>query len=309
MKHTPQRRWIVFALFILLFVASSTLLADEGDHRDSMAFFQAFTLPRVWVSMIVGLMGLFLLLKGWVGKKVRLAGLGLALFLFGVLEGLHLGAVSEGMGMHPSPICMLEKPFVFLFSGSGVPVFFFGMIVAIAILQIVGNKLFCGWVCPVGALQELLHKLPLKKFKVPFKVSNSVRIAFFALFLGVLLVFKHSIYEYVNAFHFFHWDWYWMSMLILGVVMVASLFLFRPFCYFFCPMGLFSWLLEHVSLFRVQKNDTDCGSCTYCIDHSPCPSVQAIVEKKQSRPDCHACGECIDLCPNKNLSFTLRKKG
>lgn len=308
MKLKLHRPWVVFALFVFLFLLSTAVFADDGDHRDGMAFFQAFTLPRVWVSMIAGVLGFALLLKGWVGKKVRLAGLGVALFLFGVLEGLHLGAISEGMGMHPSPICMLEKPFVFLFAGDKIPVFFFGMIAAIAILQVIGNKLFCGWVCPVGALQELLHKLPVKKFKVPFKVSNSVRIAFFALFLGALLVFKTSIYEYVNAFHFFHWDWYWMSMLILGVVAIASLFLFRPFCYFICPMGLFSWLLEHVAIFRVHKNDSDCGSCTYCIDHSPCSSVEAIVNKKWSRPDCHACGVCIDLCPNKSLTFRMNKK-
>ena len=284
MKTLRRHRTLFITLFLLMLVLATSVLADDGENRDSMAFGQAFTLPRVWVSYIVGLVGLFLLVKGWVGKRVRLAGLGVALFLFGVLEGLHLGAVSSGMGMHPSPICMLEKPVIFLSRGMAVPVFFFGMILSVALLNLIGNKLFCGWVCPVGAIQELVHKLPLPKVRVPFKISNTVRVLFFAAFVLVTVLLRLSLFEYVNAFHFFHWDWYWMSMLILGVVLLAALFIFRPFCYFLCPMGLFSWLLEQVSLFRVEKNDRDCGSCTYCIDNSPCPSVRAIVEGRRLRP-------------------------
>ena len=308
MKTLMRHRKLLFTLFLFILVLATSALADDGEKRDSMAFWQAFTLPRVWVSYVVGLLGFLLLIKGWVGKRVRLAGLGVALFLFGVLEGLHLGAVSTGMGMHPSPICMLEKPVIFLSKGMAVPVFFFGMILSVALLNLIGNKFFCGWVCPVGAIQELVHKLPLPKLRVPFKISNTVRVLFFAAFVLVTFLLRLSLFEYVNAFHFFHWDWYWMSMLILGVVLMASLFIFRPFCYFLCPMGLFSWLLEHVALFRVYKKEVDCGKCRLCVEKSPCPAVSAIVEGRWSRPDCHACGACIDLCPNKNLSFRMRKR-
>lgn len=308
MKTLRRHRKLLFTLFLFILVLATSALAEDGEKRDSMAFLQAFTLPRVWVSYIVGLLGFFLLIKGWVGKRVRLVSLGVALFVFGVLEGLHLGAVSTGMGMHPSPMCMLEKPVIFISKGMAVPVFFFGMILSVTLLNLIGNKLFCGWVCPVGALQELLHKLPLPKIKVPFKLSNSVRIGFFALFVIILFVTGTTLYAYVNPFEFFHWSWYWMGVVILGVVMVAALFMFRPFCYFLCPMGLFSWLLEHVALFRVYKKEGDCGKCRHCMEKSPCPAVPAIVEGRWSRPDCHACGACIDLCPNKNLSFRMRTR-
>ncbi len=302
-----QRRWIYFGLTVLLLLMASSVFADDGEHRDGLAFFQAFALPRVWVSLIIGVIGLVILIKGWASKTLRLAAMGVALFLFGILEGLHWGAISEGMGMHPSPMCMLEKPFMFIAGGNAVPIFFFGMIASVAIISLIGNKLFCGWVCPIGALQELLHRLPLPKFKVPFKISNSVRIGFFAVFLIVLFTTGKTLYEYVNPFEFFHWTWYIPGVIILSVVILAGLFVYRPFCYFLCPMGLFTWLFEHVALFRVYKDNSSCGTCTRCIDEAPCSSVKAIVDNKWSRPDCHACGACIEICPGKKLSFSMKK--
>lgn len=309
MNQMKYRRILIFSLFIILMmmVLVPVLFADDGEARDVMGFWRAFTLPRVWVAMIFGLTGLILLIKSWVTKKVRLISLGGILFTFGVLASLPLGKFAQGMGMHPSPMCMLEKPFIFIYAGRAVPLFFLGMLASVTILNLIGNKLFCGWVCPMGALQELLHRLPLPKIKIPFKISNTVRIGFFIIFLIVLFTAGISLYEYVNVLEFFHFNWAVVGLIATIIVSIAALFIFRPFCYFLCPMGLFSWLFEHVAIFRVYKKDIDCGECRKCIEKSSCPAVESIVAGKWSRPDCHACGECIELCPQKKLRFRIKK--
>jgi polyferredoxin len=76
------------------------------------------------------------------------------------------------MGLHPSPVCAITKPFLFLSDGGGVPTIFLTILVFISVFSIAGNKVFCGWACPIGAVQELFNQIPLlKRLKVilPFR--------------------------------------------------------------------------------------------------------------------------------------------
>jgi len=268
---------------------------------------QAFTLPKVWLFFAFCLIALVLLVRGLVTKKTRMIGLGLTLFTFGILSALPLGAFVQKFAMHPSPVCMIEKPLIFLSRGKAIPLFFISMLLSVIVLSIIGNKLFCGWVCPLGAFQELLHKIPVSKIRVPFKLSNIIRVVFFAAFVIVLLTAGISLLEYVSGFEFFHFNWGLLGIIVIVIIAAASLFIFRPFCYFLCPLGLLTWLAEHIAIFRVYKKDIDCGSCRICIEKSPCPSVEAIVDGAKSRPDCHACGECLKYCPSGKLQFTVKK--
>ncbi|MBN2414741.1 4Fe-4S binding protein [bacterium] len=310
MKMKQRYPGLVPAILLVLFVTVPSLLAQDGGKSTASALFQAFTLPKLWISWAFGLAGLVLLVRSLVTKKVRAAAQALALITFGVLASLPLGPFVQQLGLHPSPMCMIEKPFIFVSMGRAIPMFFFSMILAVTVLNLVGNKLFCGWVCPLGAFQELLNMLaPAKKIKVPFTISNTVRILLFAAFLIVLFAAGTSIYPFVNGFEFFHFGWELIGIIIIALIAAAALFIYRPFCYFICPMGLFSWLTEHIALFRVYKNEKpDCGKCRICVEKSPCPAVQSIVDGKWSRPDCHACGACIDVCPNHKLTFSIRKK-
>lgn len=310
MKMKQRHSGIILTSLFMLFAVVPSLLAQDGGKNTASALFQAFTLPKMWISWAFGLAGLVLLVRSLVTKKVRAAVQALALITFGILASLPLGEFVQQLGLHPSPMCMIEKPFIFLSMGRAIPIFFFSLLLAITVLNLIGNKLYCGWVCPLGAFQELLNMLPFtKKIKVPFKISNAVRILLFAVFLIVLFAAGTSIYPYVNGFEFFHFGWELVGVIVIIVIAAAALFIYRPFCYFICPMGLFSWLTEHIALFRVYKKEKpDCGKCRICVEKSPCPSVQAIVDGKWSRPDCHACGACIDVCPNNKLRFSIKKK-
>jgi polyferredoxin len=271
-----------------------------------LGFFDIWRLPKIWVSGLFCLAGLIMLIKAWVTRTVRMISLAIVFFSFGILSALPIGEWVKSMSMHPSALCMLEKPFIFVSKGRAVPVFFLSIIASVVVLSILGSKLFCGWVCPVGALQELVHMIPLKKGmkgKVPFRISNGVRIGFFALFIVLLFAAGISLYEYANPFEFFHFGWGWIAIVALVIVVIAALFLFRPFCYFLCPLGLLTWLAEHIAIFKVRLDKDKCTDCKICVKESPCPTVQSILDDAEARPDCHPCGRCIEVCPEKALKF------
>jgi polyferredoxin len=289
----------------LLLVSFSPLSAAEESGK-SFSFFDVWALPRVWLGAIVALIGLFLLMRSRVSRTMRLVSMVIVFFLFSIVAVLPLGKFAEGMGLHPSPMCTIEKALIFVQMGRAVPVVFLSILAFILLLTFIGNKLFCGWNCPIGAVQEILHRLPLPKIRLPFYITNTIRALVFALFVILLFTAGTSLYAWLNPFEFLHWSLEAAVIPAFLVTFVAGLFIYRPFCYLACPMGLASWLVEHLSLIRVRLDEKACTRCMRCVKESPCPSVQAILDGKFSRPDCHACGACIESCPEKALKFTSR---
>lgn len=181
-------------------------------------------------------------------------------------------------------------------------------------LAIVGNKIICGWGCPFGALQELLHSLPwLKKLKrrakPPFLVMNLIRAA---LFLAVLLVLFGAIggrkglvlYHYLNPFNLFNLDF---DMVSVVVTIVAALFLglviYRPFCQVICPFGFLSWIAERLSLYRVRIDHDLCDDCGLCDRACPSSAAKGLVKGDPLRADCFSCARCLNICPNDAIRY------
>ena len=293
--------------FMILFAAA--LYAAEEEARRSMGFFDFWQVSRVWVSAIVCIIGLILLMRAKVTLKIRFFFMALAFFLFSIVNILPLGQFAVGMGLHPSPMCTIEKPFLFLERGRGIPLVFWSIFSSMAILSVVGNKLFCGWACPIGAIQEMIHRIPLpKRLKIilPFQVSNSIRTLMFIGFVILVFAASFSIYEYTNPFEFLHWNSIELAVFIpFLVTFIGALFIYRPFCYLICPLGLFTWVIEQFSVIRVKFDKAACTDCKLCLQKSPCPTVPAILEGKRIRPDCHACGRCIEVCQDDALKFRV----
>jgi len=301
------KRTVVSVILVLL-ISTLLLAAEEDQGQGKLGFWEILAFPRYWMAAIFSVIGLVLLIRNKVSWNLRTAFLPVIFFVFAVIYGLPWGTFAQRMGQHPSPVCMITKPFLFLEAGKAVPTIFGVSLLVFGILTIVGNKLFCGWVCPVGAFQELVNRIPLPKklrVKIPFKVTNSIRFGVFAVFLIVAFTAGFEIYEYFNPFEFLHWRFEALAIGIFAGTFVAALFIWRPFCYFLCPMGLLSWLLEQVSLVRVKVNRPQCDDCNVCVVKAPCPAVPSILEERRIRPDCFACGRCLDACPREGLSFRV----
>ena len=254
---------------------------------------------------LVALSGLILLITTKINRNIRTLLMCVVFVLFGVLVIMH----------QPSPLRAVVDPITALATGGAITLKKTTMLIFIGTLSVIGSKLFCGWVCPFGALQEIINRIPVplgKKIKLPFKISNGIRISIFVISLIMVLATGSDLYTYhniLNPFELFDWHFELVLAVLVGAVLVASVFVYRPFCYLVCPVGLLTWLLEHVSIFRVRLLREKCNDCKKCILKSPCPSVKAIMDGDTLRPDCHACGVCIDACPKDALEFGIWKPG
>jgi len=204
------------------------------------------------------------------------------------------------VGLYPS---VADKVLAFLF---------------LAVLAVIGTKLICGWACPFGALQELVYSLPilrkLKRRKIPFALTNTVRSALFVIML--LLLFGiiggrkgFVVYHFINPFNLFNFDIESVSVgVTIILALVLSLGVYRPFCQLICPFGFLSWCLERVSVFRVKVDRDRCTSCGACDRACPLQSAKDRVLGKPFPADCFSCGRCLNACPEDAISYGLAGK-
>ncbi len=217
------------------------------------------------------------------------------------------------LGKSPNPMegtVKVFKSMVGLYPSVWEKVAAFGFFI---VLAVVGNKLVCGWACPFGALQELLYSLPffkrIKRRKVPFLVSNTIRVTLFVVVL--LLLFGvvggrkgFVVYHFLNPFNLFNFDFDELPVVISIVAAIGLAFLvYRPFCQFICPFGLISWLAERLSLTRVRVDANRCNECGACIQACPLEAAKHKVAGKLFGADCYSCARCLDTCPQDAISY------
>ena len=188
-----------------------------------------------------------------------------------------------------------------------------GVFVFFIVLAIIGNKLICGWACPFGAIQELVYSLPvlrgLKRWKLPFRLSNAIRGALLIVMLMLLFGIVGGrkgfvVYHALNPFNLFNLDFdEWLVPVTIGVSLVLSLFLYRPFCYVICPFGFVSWLAERLSLARVRIDLAKCTKCGACTRACPSDAAKGMVEGRLFIADCTSCARCLNVCPDNLIRY------
>lgn len=311
------------SILVLLVMTSPVFAAAQGVPKKRAITFWGFLMrPKFIVMLTIAAIVLVLLLSKKMKNSIKIPILLLSTFLFGIAANLPVKLFSS-FSMHPSPVCAVAKAMLY---GFRIP-----MIVTLAVilfLTIIGPKLFCGWICPIGALQELIamwaDKLKIKRIKCNFSVSQFIRLGIFILFIflsGTAIlhitnqgrVIPIAFYDYLNAFHGFEIEWQKtildniIHFLPFILTVILSFKLYRPFCYFVCPIGIFTHLLEQVSLFRVTLKRPPCDDCNICTIKSPCPVVPEILKNASLRPDCFSCNICIESCPKDALEFGIKK--
>ncbi len=303
-KNTPFTKIIPVLVYILFPVI---LIADEHEKlKGGNNFFDFLFSLKYLAVLLISAAGILIFLKNKMNLKTRIILMSVSFLIFGVISSFY-----PKLFITPSPVCASTKPFLYGFKPQ-----FLATLSVIGLLSVFFSKGFCGTACPVGALQELFYRIPFfkkLKFTVPFKITNSIRIFLFILFLAIAFTAGTSAYFYYNLFDLIHWDFimpwfdFFLFILFLVIILGASIFIFRPFCYFICPMGLYTWVFEQFAPYKVRLNKEKCNQCNLCVKTSPCNAVDSIVNGKIIRGDCHLCGDCIDLCNQEALYFGFKK--
>lgn len=190
----------------------------------------------------------------------------------------------------------LSDPFIFLFWWFIIVSVFFW-----------GRGMFCGWLCPYGALTEIAHRvggaLGLKRFqrKLPQRLHDKLKWIKYGVFAGLLAVSFYSmetaeklaeIEPFKTTFVVGVWNRSWPFVTFWGLLFAAALFIERPFCKYLCPLGA---SLAIPSTFRWWglKRKQECGPCAAC-GHG-CDS-QAIDSKGRiDQRECLLCLDCMVL--------------
>jgi polyferredoxin len=182
------------------------------------------------------------------------------------------------------------------------------------VLLVLAGPVVCGWVCPLGSLQEWLAGIGRKLFGkryntfVPPKVDRVLRYSRYLVFVWVswmtIMTGKLFFQEYDPYFALFQ---FWTgevalsAFLILGATLVLNLFVERPFCKYACPFGAFQGIFNLFRIFGIKRNAPTCISCKKC--DKACPmnievSTASVVRDHQ----CISCLECTSerSCPVEN---------
>ena len=206
---------------------------------------------------------------------------------------------------------------------------------ALMLFGVVLGRAVCGLLCPFGLVQDLLHKIPVPKGKVPPRIDRPARYVKYGVLLvmvillpalaptgtgiaspyfckyicpagtlegGVpLLLMNPNLRRALGSL--FHW-----KALVLAAVLGLSTVIHRPFCKYLCPLGAFYALFNRFSFYQMGLDRGKCVGCKQC--ERSCP-MDVEVTKHINSPECIRCGKCKSLCPTGAISsgFSCRATG
>ena len=193
------------------------------------------------------------------------------------------------------------------------------------LLGVLLGRFICGFLCPFGWFQDLLHKIPGKKLStaklkplrylkyvilvvfvilLPAFVTNSLGMGdpFFCKYIcpqGVLegaipLALANSGIRAALG-HLFTF-----KFTILALFIILSILFYRPFCKWICPLGAIYSLFNKVSFLKIQVDHEKCVGCQKC---SRVCKMDVNVVDTPNHPECIRCGECMKACPSDAICY------
>lgn len=232
---------------------------------------------------------------------------------------------SPGLNCYSCPAASLACPIGALQAVGGASGFSFYVTGFLLLMGLILGRAVCGFLCPFGFLQELLHQLPGPKFKLrkPFKYLKYVLLAVLVIAFplisansagvpvpayckyicpagtlegGLPLILTHP--EYRAALDaLFYWKF---SLLVLTLIGCAAIY--RFFCKLLCPLGAIYGLLNRLSFYRLQIG-TGCTACGHCA--TICP-MDIDPRKTPDDAECIRCGKCAGTCPSHSIHIGFK---
>ncbi|MHA1724831.1 MAG: 4Fe-4S binding protein [Promethearchaeota archaeon] len=276
----------------------------------SMSINIALAIPMFITWIVISGMGFYLIYSNKSSLKVLI-------FLYScsiIIGGFLIGGV-------PNAVLPIQQIFMVIRLKMPISLAIPMIIILLLLLfsVLIFGRIFCGFGCPLGALQELASRV---KFKSKINVKNKknsrtyllfqkmqkiIRWAFF-LFFGILTIFLGiPILQIINpfiGFNLFNLSFEILLMIpliSLVITFIVSFFVYRPWCRYICPFGALASVTGRFSRYKLTRTDacTNCGLC-----ERVCPTNEALDGSKKS--ECYYCTRCIDICPQDAIK--LRKR-
>ena len=244
------------------------------------------------------------------------------------IKGMHNGQIYKGdtknvcmpgLNCYSCPGAVTACPLGSLQNAIGDHGALFYVCGILVLYGILFGRMICGWLCPFGWIQELLHKI-----KTP-KVRKSPITRILSYFKYVVLVFFCVIIPLMYASPGFCKFicpagtleggvgllsnpvnegemarlgplFTWKFLLMVSVV-IGCIFIFRLFCRFLCPLGALYALFNRISVFGIKLNRDKCVDCNRCISHCKM-DIRHVGDT-----ECIQCGECISVCPTDAIQW------
>lgn len=182
------------------------------------------------------------------------------------------------------------------------------------------GRVVCGWLCPFGLIQDLLHKIPF-----PSKISQLhgdkflrklkyIILAVFVILLPLcivdvlgqgapyfckficpvgtleggipLVLINKSMHNALG------WLYVWKNILLV-ITVFSSIIIYRPFCKYICPLGAVYSVFNPISVFRYQVDKEKCVGCGACAKIC---KMQIDPVSQANHPECIRCGQCKKAC-------------
>lgn len=194
------------------------------------------------------------------------------------------------------------------------------------------GRFVCGWLCPFGLIQDLLHKIPFPKKLRTFRGDKLLRklkyviLVVFVILLPMFLVdvmgqgapyfcklicpvgtleggiplalMNKSMHSVLG------WLYAWKNVLLVATILL-SIIIYRPFCKYICPLGAIYSVFNPISVFKYRVDESKCVSCGACSK-----SCKMGVDPVQNanHPECIRCGLCKKVCPAGAISSGCLKR-
>lgn len=262
-------------------------------------------------------------------KLVQIAAFGFSNFHIGNLHDgvLYTGSwkkfCNPGLNCYSCPAASLACPIGALQAVSGSMNYDFsfyivGFLLAVGVML---GRFVCGWLCPFGLIQELIHKIPSPKLRLwrGFQAIKYIVLVVFVIILpvvftnymgmgkpafcqficpsgtlfgGIPLLSTHpELQQTIGAL-------FNLKMTILILTLAGCILIYRFFCKALCPLGAIYGLLNKISVYHLEIDTDKCMNCGKCakickMDVDPVKSPNSV--------ECIRCGACAASCPAKAI--------
>ncbi len=194
------------------------------------------------------------------------------------------------------------------------------------------GRLACGWLCPFGLVQDLLYKIPFPKKRKLLPGDRWLKYLKYVILVGFVIVLPLTVLDIVGQGQPWFcklicpsgtlfagipliaanpplqaalgWLFTWKAALLAALI-ILSLWVYRPFCRYLCPLGAIYGLFNPIALYRFRVDQAKCTGCGQC--QRSC-KFNIPVHERPNSPDCIRCGDCRRACPHGAICHTFSRR-